>query len=116
MKAGLDKFGQGCGSYLATGTYFQPELYENPTIDGRNDALIFRSGVYNDKKFYDFDHLNVREDIGHSLYAGASSLHPWEGRTEPIDPLEGHKQGGRSSTDAPVRARMRITIRSSSMP
>ena len=26
-RAGLDTFGFGCGKFLATGTYFQPELY-----------------------------------------------------------------------------------------
>jgi Ni,Fe-hydrogenase I large subunit len=101
MKVGLDKFGAGCGAYLATGTYFQPELYENPSIDGRNDALINRSGIYDGSGFHDFDHMLVREDTGHSFYRGATSLHPWEGRTEPIDPLEGHKQGKYSWAKSP---------------
>ena len=73
QRVGLDKFGQGCGAYLATGTYFQPELYENPTIDGRNDALINRSGIYDGSGFHDFDHLRVKEDITHSFYRGTSS-------------------------------------------
>jgi hypothetical protein len=34
----MDTFGCGCGRLLATGTYFQPELYERPTIDGRPGA------------------------------------------------------------------------------
>jgi hydrogenase large subunit len=101
MKAGLHKFGSGCGAYLATGTYFQPELYENPTIDGRNDALINRSGVYDGSAFHDFDHLQVREDTAHSFYRGTTSLHPWEGRTEPIDPLDGHKEGKYSWAKSP---------------
>ncbi len=101
LKAGLDKFGRGYGSYLATGTYFQPDLYENPTVDGRNAALINRSGVYDGSQFYDFDHMNVREDTAHSFYRGETSLHPWEGRTEPIDPLEGHKQGKYSWAKSP---------------
>ncbi|MCC9181766.1 nickel-dependent hydrogenase large subunit [Mycolicibacterium mageritense] len=46
LDVGLDKYGQGVGNYLATGTYFDPSHYENPTIDGRNDALIGRSGVF----------------------------------------------------------------------
>jgi Ni,Fe-hydrogenase I large subunit len=101
MKAGLGKFGQGYGNYLATGTYFQPELYENPTVDGRNAALIGRSGIYESSQFHDFDQALVREDTAHSFYQGASSLHPWEGRTEPIDPLEGHKQGKYSWAKSP---------------
>lgn len=98
---GLDKFGAGCGSYLATGTYFQPELYENPTVEGRNGALINRSGVYDGKEFHDFDHLNVREDTTHSFYRGNTYLHPWEGVTEPIDPLDGHKLGKYSWAKSP---------------
>ncbi len=101
LKAGLDKFGKGCGAYLATGTYFQPELYENPTIDGRNDALINRSGVYDGSGYHDFDHLRVREDITNSFYRGSSLLHPWDGVTEPIDPADGEKQGKYSWAKSP---------------
>ncbi len=89
---GLDKFGQGPGRFLATGTYFEPDLYQNPTIEGRNAALINRAGVYDGKNFHDFDHLNVRESTAHSFYKGDTYLHPWDGKTEPIDPAEGHKQ------------------------
>ena len=38
--------GMGVAISWRQGTYFQPELYENPTIDGRNQALINRAGVY----------------------------------------------------------------------
>ncbi|MFM8734841.1 MAG: nickel-dependent hydrogenase large subunit [Pirellulales bacterium] len=100
-RAGLDRYGFGCGSFLATGTYFQPELYERPTIDGRNAALVNRSGVYDGERFHDFDHFAVRESTAHSFYAGDTSLHPWEGRTEPIDPAEGHKQGKYSWAKSP---------------
>ncbi|MFN8441194.1 MAG: nickel-dependent hydrogenase large subunit [Caldilineaceae bacterium] len=93
IDVGLDKFGQGFGNYLATGTYWQPEEYTKPTIEGRNRALISRSGVYQDGKYYDFDQANVREDITHSFYEGTGALHPFEGRTVPIDPAEGRKQG-----------------------
>ena len=98
---GMDKIGRGCGAYLATGTYFQPDLYRRPTIGGRNDALIGRAGVYDGTDFHDFDHMNVREDITHSFYQGNSSLHPWEGVTEPIDPADGPKQGKYSWSKSP---------------
>jgi uptake hydrogenase large subunit len=101
QRAGLDKFGQGCGAYLATGAYFQPELYENPTIEGRNDALISRSGVYDGAQFHDFDHLRVREDVTHSFYRGSTYLHPWDGVTEPVDPIDGQKQGKYSWSKSP---------------
>jgi uptake hydrogenase large subunit len=101
MKCGLDTFGQGCGNFLATGTYFNPEKYARPTIEGRNGGLINRSGVYGNGQFYDFDQALVREDVTHSFYAGTHSLHPFEGITEPIDPAVGHGQGKYSYAKAP---------------
>jgi uptake hydrogenase large subunit len=100
-RAGLGDYGHGCGAFLATGTYFEPELYERPTIDGRNAALINRAGVYDGGAYHDFDHLDVRESTAHSFYAGDTYLHPWEGRTEPIDPADGHKQGKYSWAKSP---------------
>jgi hydrogenase large subunit len=101
MDVGLDKFGGGCGAYLATGTYFQPELYDKPTVDGRNAALINRSGVYDGTDFHDFDQAAVREDTTHSYYRGNTFLHPWDGMTEPIDAADGHKQGKYSWAKSP---------------
>lgn len=101
LAAGLHKYGGGVGSYLATGTFFKPDLYDHPTVDGRNDALITRSGVYDGKGYHEFDHLNVREDTAHSFYRGDKSLHPWQGETDPIDPLEGKKQDKYSWAKSP---------------
>lgn len=101
LAAGLHTYGGGVGSYLATGTFFKPDLYDHPTVDGRNDALITRSGVYAGKGYHDFDHLNVREDTAHSFYRGDKSLHPWQGETDPIDPLEGKKQDKYSWAKSP---------------
>ncbi|GAB4113275.1 MAG: nickel-dependent hydrogenase large subunit [Roseiflexaceae bacterium] len=101
LKAGLHKYGAGVGNFLATGTYFNPEKYARPTIDGRNAALINRSGVYADGTYYDFDQANVREDITHSFYQGNHALHPFEGRTEPIDPAIGRTQGKYTWAKAP---------------
>jgi hypothetical protein len=41
----------------------------------------------------DFGISNVQETTSHSSYKGDRFLHPWQGETNPIDPLEGHKQG-----------------------
>ena len=98
---GLDKFGGGYGNFLATGTYFNPELYDHPTIEGRNAALIERSGLYAKGQFYEFDQANVREDHTHSFYEGSASLHPFEGRTVPVDPEQGRKQGKYTWAKAP---------------
>jgi hydrogenase large subunit len=101
MDVGLDKYGAGVGNYLATGTYFQPDLYENPTIDGRNAALINRSGVFANGQFSEFDHLRVAEDTAHSFYEGSGLLHPWDGVTNPIDPEVGRSQDKYSWAKSP---------------
>lgn len=80
LDVGLDKYGAGVGNYIATGTYFEPSRYENPTIEGRNDALIGRSGVYVNGDWHEFDQAKVTEDVTHSFYAGDRPLHPFEGR------------------------------------
>ena len=101
QEVGLDKYGTGYGNFLATGTYFEPSLYTNPTVEGRNAALINRSGIYADGKFHDFDQANVREDHTHSFFKGEGALHPWNGVTDPIDPAEGRKQGKYTWAKAP---------------
>ena len=101
MEIGLDKFGQGVGNYLATGTYFEPSLYENPTVDDRNAALINRSGVYANGQFSEFDHMRVAEDTAHSYFEGSGLLHPWDGRTVPVDPEQGRKNGKYSWAKSP---------------
>ncbi|MFQ3660879.1 MAG: nickel-dependent hydrogenase large subunit [Chloroflexaceae bacterium] len=101
QRIGLDRFGAGFGNYLATGTYFNPEKYAHPTIEGRNAALINRSGVFADGIYYDFDQANVREDVTHAFYEGNHVLHPFEGRTEPVDPAVGRKQGKYTWAKAP---------------
>jgi len=101
MEIGLDKIGAGPGRYLAYGTFFHPEKYRYPNIEGRNGALISRSGVYDGQQFHDFDQERIREDHTHSFYRGGASLHPFDGVTEPIDPVEGQKEGKYTWAKAP---------------
>ncbi|MBI4933137.1 MAG: nickel-dependent hydrogenase large subunit [Actinobacteria bacterium] len=101
MGIGLDKYGKGYGNYLATGTFFEPSQYATPTIEGRNNALITRSGIYANGVDHEFDHLRVSEDVTHSFFKGTGSLHPWEGVTEPIDPADGRGQGKYTWAKAP---------------
>jgi hydrogenase large subunit len=101
LDVGLHKYGAGVGNYLATGTYFEPSLYENPTVEGRNAGLIGRSGVYANGTFSEFDQARVSEDVTHSFYEGTRPLHPWEGETRPVDPEVGRKQGKYSFAKAP---------------
>ncbi len=101
LDIGLDKYGGGYGNYLAMGTFFEPQHYATPTIEGRNNALITRAGVMADGDYHDFDHLRVTEDVTHSYFEGTGSLHPWDGVTEPIDPADGNKQGKYTWAKAP---------------
>ena len=101
LDVGLDSYGAGPGNFIATGTYFDPTLYENPTIEGRNAALIARSGVYASGTWHEFDQANVREDTSHSFYEDGRALHPFEGETMPIDPEQGRKQGKYSWAKSP---------------
>lgn len=101
MDTGLDKLGGGVGAYLAMGTYMQPELYTRPTIEGRNAALISRSGIYDGSAFHDFDQARVREDHTYSFFRGSGVLHPFDGVTEPLDPAEAKKQGKYTWAKAP---------------
>ncbi len=101
QEIGLDKYGEGYGNYLATGTFLNPELYTNPTVEGRNAALQSRSGIYAGGTWFDFDQARVTEDITHSFYRGTGSRHPWDGVTDPIDPADGASQGKYTWAKAP---------------
>jgi Ni,Fe-hydrogenase I large subunit len=101
LDIGLDKFGQGVGNYISTGTYFDPKLYSNPTIEGRNKALIGRGGIFAGGQWHEFDQSRVREDVTHSFYEGTRALHPFEGETIPVDPEAGKKQGKYSWAKSP---------------
>ena len=101
MACGLHTIGGGYGNYFATGTYLDPERYEHPTIEGRNAALNLRSGIFCDGVDHEFDQALVREDHTSSFFAGSASLHPWEGRTEPVDPEQGKKDGKYTWAKAP---------------
>ncbi|MFN8195219.1 MAG: nickel-dependent hydrogenase large subunit [Nocardioidaceae bacterium] len=101
LSIGLDKYGAGCGNFIAPGTYLDPELYENPTVDGRQDALVGRGGVYADGQYLPYDQLRVSEDVTHSFYTGSRPLHPWEGETIPINPEDGRKKDKYSWAKSP---------------
>lgn len=101
LDVGLDKYGRGVGNFFATGTYFDPSLYGNPTIEGRNDALIGRSGIYADGQWEAFDQARVTEHVAHSFYAGDTPRHPFDGETVPVDPEAGRKDGKYSWAKSP---------------
>jgi len=98
---GLDSYGGGYGNYLAMGTFFEPGQYATPTVEGRNDALITRAGVFAHGEYSAFDQARVTEDVSHSFYQGSKPLHPFDGETIPVDPEDGRKQGKYSWAKSP---------------
>ncbi len=82
LEFGLDKFGQGVGKFLAYGTYLHKDLYNHPTIEGRQKAVISAGGFFDGEKYHPMDQANVSEHVSHSWYENqADGLHPFE---EPI--------------------------------
>jgi Ni,Fe-hydrogenase I large subunit len=78
MEFGLDKFGQGVGKFITTGTFLHKDMYNKPTIEGRNKALICPSGFYDGKNYHEFDHMQVMEHVKHSGYEDVPAAHPWK--------------------------------------
>ena len=77
VEFGLHKFGQGVGKFIATGTYLHKDHYQKPTIEGRNAALISRSGYFDGKNYSQFDHLKIKEHVKHAWYQDVVAAHPW---------------------------------------
>ncbi len=98
---GLDTYGVGVGNFLASGTYFRPDMYTDPTVEGRAEALIGRGGIYAGGQWLDYDQMRVSEDVSHAFYAGSTPLHPWEGETDPLDPRTARSQGKYSWSKSP---------------
>ncbi len=78
LEFGLDKFGQGVGKFMAYGTYLHKDLYNTPTVEGRQHAVISPGGFYDGSKFYPLNHLDIQEHVKHSWYADVPAAHPWD--------------------------------------
>jgi Ni,Fe-hydrogenase I large subunit len=67
---GLDKFGRGIGKYITWGYLPHEDKYQKPTIEGRNAALLMKSGVYDGASdtFKLMDQAFTREDMQHAWY------------------------------------------------
>jgi uptake hydrogenase large subunit len=77
LEFGMDKFGQGVGKFIATGTYLHKDRYNKPTIESRNQALISSSGFYDGKNYHEFNHLDVMEHVKHTWFTDQVPAHPW---------------------------------------
>ncbi|MFM9776289.1 nickel-dependent hydrogenase large subunit, partial [Streptomyces galilaeus] len=81
----MDKFGHGHGRFISWGYLPHEDKYQKPTIDGRNAALIMKSGVYDGKtdQFKLMDQKYTREDTMHAWYDEPGGLHPFDRTTVP---------------------------------
>jgi hydrogenase large subunit len=86
MDVGLDKYGKGLGKYVSWGYLPHEDKYNKPTIDGRNAAVIMKSGVYDGKSdtHKTMDQAFTREDVLHAWYDEPGGLHPFDRTTKPV--------------------------------
>ena len=78
LEFGLDKMAKGVGKFLANGTYLHKDRYNEPTIEGRNDALISPSGFFDGKHYHRHDHLKIMEHVNHTWFEDVPAAHPWD--------------------------------------
>jgi hydrogenase large subunit len=83
---GLDKYGRGPGKFVSWGYLPHEDKYNKPTIEGRNSALIMKSGVFDGAAgtFKTMDQINTREDTLHAWYDEGGEVHPFNRTTNPI--------------------------------
>lgn len=83
---GMFDYGRGVGRYVSWGYLPHEDRYNKPTIEGRNAAVIMKSGVYDGKADTHMlmDQAQTREDILHSWYDEPGGLHPFDRTTNPI--------------------------------
>jgi len=86
LDIGLDKYGKGHGKYVTWGYLPHEDKYNKPTIDGRNAALIMKSGVYDSRTDTHklMDQSFAREDTLHAWYDEGGPVHPFDRTTKPI--------------------------------
>jgi hydrogenase large subunit len=82
---GLDKYGKGHTKYLSWGYLPHEDRYQKPTIEGRNAALIMKSGVFDAATGTHklMNQVHTREDLKHAWYDETKVLHPFERETKP---------------------------------
>ena len=92
VEIGLDTYGRGHGKYLSWGYLPHEDRYQTPTIEGRDAALIMKSGVYDGAtdSHNPMDQVLTREDTIHALHdARPDAKHPWDRTPEPVSLVDG---------------------------
>lgn len=84
---GLDKYGRGHGKFVSWGYLPHEDKYNNPTIEGRNAAVLMKSGVYDGASDTHklMDQATTREDLSHAWYDEPGGLHPFDRTTNPVN-------------------------------
>ena len=83
---GLGKMGAGADRFLSWGYLPHEDRYQHPTIEGRAEAVIMPSGVYDAPRdrHLPVDQSAVRESTPHSWYdEPAGAVHPFDRTTVP---------------------------------
>jgi uptake hydrogenase large subunit len=85
LDVGLDQYGRGHKRYMSWGYLPHEDRYQKPTIEGRNAAVIMKSGVFNGATNTHklMDQQFTREDMTHSWYDETQSVHPYDRVTKP---------------------------------
>lgn len=80
-------YGKGVGRFVSWGYLPHEDRYQKPTIEGRNAALIMKSGVYDGHADTHalMDQAQTREDVQHAWYDEPGGVHPFDRVTTPID-------------------------------
>jgi Ni,Fe-hydrogenase I large subunit len=87
LDIGIDKYGGGVGKYLSWGYLPHEDKYQKPTIDGRNAALIMKSGVYDSETDTHTlaSHDKTHENSIHSWHdEGPAGVHPFDRTATPV--------------------------------
>ena len=78
LQFGMDKFGQGVNKFIAYGTYLHKAMYNDPSIQLRQGAVISPGGFFDGENFHEMDHLKIQEHVGRAWYEDVPAAHPWD--------------------------------------
>ncbi|MGA1600307.1 MAG: nickel-dependent hydrogenase large subunit [bacterium] len=96
MDIGMQNYGRGLGKFVTWGYIAHEDRYQKPTIEGRNAAMIMKSGVYDAEADVHqlMDQAFAREATDHSWYdEGSGPIHPFDRTTNPIAKNDGDFDG-----------------------
>ena len=84
---GLDRYGGGLGRYITWGYLPHEDKYQYPTIEGRNGAVIMKSGIYDahSDQWITMEQQRLRENMAHAWYdEKGPSVHPYDRETKAV--------------------------------